>query len=422
MLDSLNLRQLALRGALAPRHCQVLWSRPHPDLLTADQMQGWLLVNRGQFDALLLRAAASAGVSVMHPGTVRAARHETCGWQVTAVVGDTSLPIEAAYLVDATGRAGFLRGRRELVSPRTIAVCGYLRRPFDGHDILVEALADGWCWGAPLPDEQFVAIIFLDTERIRAIGRERLTEFWRSRLAGTELFAAVSQWPLVEPLLTRDATSYFAVDPINTAFARIGDACYALDPLSSTGVEKAVRSATVAATAIHTILEQPSRVNLCLRFYRDRQQEAISAHGAWTSEFYGGVARYAEMPFWRARSKLHDLAGSTPTTSTMPAASPVLAAATFALKTIVGLSAKARIEEEPCVVDDQICLRAAVKHPSLNRPIVFLHDVELWPLLRLVETSMDVNGLIDLWSARVPREKAYQMIRWLMDRQILEAL
>jgi len=414
VLDSLNLSQLVLHGALSPRICHVLWSRPHSDTLTANQKQGWLLVDRGKFDTLLLRAAASAGVCVLQPATVRGASRGSGGWQITVVGGDHSWPIEAAYLVDSTGRAGFLHTKREIVSPRTIAICGYLWRQSGGHDILVEALPDCWCWGAPVPGGQFSAMVFLDADRIAAVRRERLLEFWRSRLAGAELFAGVSQWPLVGPLLARDATSYFAVEPMTAAFARVGEANYALDPLSSTGVEKAAQSGTVAATAIHTILEQPSRMDLCLRFYRDRQQETILAHRAWASEFYGRVARYAEMPFWRARSKLPSLA--------KPRTSPAPAPTNFALETLLRLSDSNRLVQEPCIVNDQICLRAAVTHPNLNRPVAFVHDVELWPLLEMATTSTDVDSLIDLWSAHVPREKAYQIVQWLLDRRLLEAI
>jgi hypothetical protein len=208
---------------------------------------------------------------------------------------------------------------------------------------------------------------------------------------------------------------------MTTAFARVGDACCALDPLSSTGVEKAVQSATIAAIAIHTMLKRPDRADLCLRFYRDRQQETISAHRAWASEFYGTVARYAELPFWRARSVLPGLAAPKATTSITPEAPPKPGAPDFALETMVRLSDETRTMEEPCVVDNQICLRTVVTHPNLTRPVAFLHDVALGPLLSMATRGTDVDGLIGLWSACVPRQTAQQIFRWLWDRQILEA-
>jgi flavin-dependent dehydrogenase len=52
---------------------------------------------------------------------------------------------------------------------------------------------------------------------------------------------------------------------------RVGEASFALDPLSSTGVEKAMHSGLIAGTAIHTVLALPERASLCADFYRTRQ-------------------------------------------------------------------------------------------------------------------------------------------------------
>jgi hypothetical protein len=98
------------------------------------------------------------------------------------------------------------------------------------------------------------------------------------------------------------------------------------------------------------------------------------------------------------------------------------AAATFTLDTLVHLSDRSRLVEEPCIVNDQICLHAAVTHPNLNRPVAFLHDIALWPLLQMANTSTDVNSLIGLWSAHVPAHRAHQIARWLLDRQVLEVI
>jgi hypothetical protein len=107
----------------------------------------------------------------------------------------------------------------------------------------------------------------------------------------------------------------------------------------------------------------------------------------------------------------------------MPAASLAPAAENFTLETrVLRLSDRTRIVEEPCIVDDQICLRTAVTHPNLNRRVAFLHDIALWPLLHMAATGTDVNGLVGLWSTHVPHERAHQIVRWLLDRQILEAI
>jgi hypothetical protein len=420
ILDSLNLGRLSLHGALSPRNSRVLWSRPQADLLTADQMQGSLLVDRSNFDTLLLRAAASAGVSVLQPATVRAAARGTRGWRMTAVADDHSWPIETAYLVDSTGRAGFLHGKREYVSPRTIAICGYLRCESGEHDILVEALPDGWCWGAPVPGGQFSAMVFLDADAIVAVRREGLSEFWRSRLARTELFASLSQWPLVSSLLVRDATSYFARDPMTSTFARVGEANYALDPLSSTGVEKAMQNGTVAAIAIHTMLQEPSRTDVCLRFYGDRQMETVAAHCAWASEFYGAVIRYANRSFWRRRSAPPKL--TPPLADGGALMSHAKSETTLNSQSKVRVSDKVRMVEAACIVDHEICLRKAVTHPALSRPVVFLQGIPLQALLEMATSNPNISELLDRWARQVPRKEGNRIVQWLLRHQILEAI
>jgi len=61
----------------------------------------------------------------------------------------------------------------------------------------------------------------------------------------------------------------------------LGEANYTLDPLSSTGVEKAMQNGCVAAVALHTLINRPDRAELCMRFYRDRQRETEMVHSDW---------------------------------------------------------------------------------------------------------------------------------------------
>ncbi len=56
---------------------------------------------------------------------------------------------------------------------------------------------------------------------------------------------------LVGPVLACDATTFCATDPIGETFVRVGEACFSLDPLSFTGVEKAMQTGLIAATAAH---------------------------------------------------------------------------------------------------------------------------------------------------------------------------
>jgi 2-polyprenyl-6-methoxyphenol hydroxylase-like FAD-dependent oxidoreductase len=416
LLDGLGvLEPLFREGFLCPGQTQIRWSRPDTERVSPTQSGTGLLVDRGKFDALLLHAAVSAGARFFQPAQARGVNCGDSGRQVEVTAGGETRRIRADYLVDAAGRTAFLPGKRRTVGPRTVALCGYLQSRDCPHDTLVEALPDAWCWGAPVPGGLFSTMVFLDADTVPGLRRTGLETLWRARLAGAELFAGLSRSPLVRPVLARDATTYHAADPIGEDFVRVGEASFSLDPLSSTGVEKAMHSGLVAAIALHTMIAWPGRKDLCQRFYRDRQREAISAHAAWSASFYHQVARFSGLPFWKSRSDAggYDLPNKGPTRASLPEGPISLAAR-------VRLSDEARLVQEPCIVGDEIRAHTALVHPGLERPVAFVEGIELGQLIEMVPSCADLAGLLAVWSSRVPPWQARRLTGWLIDNQILE--
>jgi hypothetical protein len=118
-----------------------------------------------------------------------------------------------------------------------------------------------------------------------------------------------------------------------------------LPKTASTGVEKAMQTGLIASIALHTMTVRPRCTDLCIRFYRGRQLEAVSTHAEWASGFYNRVRRYTELPFWRARSRVpedHELEQNGHRAPLRQGA--------FNLTTQVRISDKARFIEEPCIV------------------------------------------------------------------------
>jgi hypothetical protein len=220
----------------------------------------------------------------------------------------------------------------------------------------------------------------------------------------------------MDTLSCRDATTYFAGDPIGEDQIRVGEASFALDPLSSTGVEKAMHSGLIAGTAIHTVLARPERASLCANFYRSRQMEAVSLHDAWSTDFYGKVDRFKEYPFWQKRTS----AKRQQPTQVVLTSPHEAVGLTYA--SAVRLSPRASLTEAACIVADEICSRLAVSHASLTRPVAFVQGVELGPLLEMVSGKSTVGSLISVWSRRVSPSQAMHVAAWLLNKQILEPL
>jgi hypothetical protein len=409
------LREAVLQEPLIhPRETLIRWAEDRVEHLVSSQRDSGVLVDRGRFDALLVDAASAAGVAVFQPARIRTSAMIDGFWQLDLTIRGQSRPIGADFVVDAAGRNGWLPGKRKRVSPHTTALCGYVPAQFCPRATLVEATFDGWNWGAPIPGRLFSAMVFLDSRTLRNLRPESVEAIWRSRLARGGLFRGVSELPAVSPVIACDATTYCTLEPVGSCFVKVGEASFSLDPLSSTGVEKAMCSGLTAATALHTIIRWPGRRDLCTRYFLNRQTECVSSQAAWSSGFYGNVKRFAAFPFWRVRS-----AG----TSSEPAATQLRPAVRQAK---VNPACKVRISEsvcltnEPCIVDDEIRACAVLSHPNLDRPVAFVDSIEVSRLLEIIPYCANLGSLLALWSLRFNLQNSQRIAAWLLDKDILE--
>jgi hypothetical protein len=190
----------------------------------------------------------------------------------------------------------------------------------------------------------------------------------------------------------------------------VGEANYSLDPLSSTGVEKALQSALIGAAVVNTLLNYPERSNLCTQFYRDRQQEAVTTHTAWMNQYYREVERYAGEPFWNARRAASPLYPNAPRAKQLSQPR---------LTTSVRLAPEVSLTKETCVIHDEIATRPGLRAPSLVRPLVFLDGIEVGLLLADLASNPSWQDLLASWSRRIAPGSAERVAAWLWEKRIL---
>jgi flavin-dependent dehydrogenase len=238
-------------------------------------------VRRSEFDHVLLRNAAAKGTDV----------HEGC--RVTAVefvAGDGAVATamaedggeqrwRARFVVDATGRDTFLANRLELKQRNrrheSAAVYGHYTdaKRLEGRDegnISIFWFTKGWFWFIPLSD----GTTSVGAVCPSAVMKERkgdVTEFFRALV---ELCPALSE-RLRDATLTSPATatgnySYGTDKMFGEGYILVGDASMFIDPVFSTGVYLAMRSAFMGADAIVTCLDRPAQATAALeKFERD---------------------------------------------------------------------------------------------------------------------------------------------------------
>lgn len=393
LLEALDVRTTVEEaGFLRPTHTRVNWSSEGTVVTSLGREPGFH-VDRGRFDTLLLEHAERSGAVVIQPA--RAGRPTRSGggrWLIP--LGDKAVEVRA--FVDATGRK---TGRGH--APRTVAVWAYWRgvEPPD-RLACIEAGSESWCWGVPLPGDLFNAVAFSDFSRGAAAG-------YRDRLGRSSLLRHCLSGTIDGRIRGCDATSYAVNDPIGPDYVRVGEASYAIDPLSSQGVQHALTSALGGSAALHTLLSASGDSEAAIEFYRASQSAAVALSARTAATVYAREDRFGAESFWRLRATPAPPSPQAPARRPVPADIPLR------------LSPAAAIVDTPVIDGDMIRRMPAVHHSAFARPVAFLGGVALAPLLSSLRPIRSARELVSDWS--MAGEDAWRIVEWLWHAEILEA-
>ena len=401
------LESIHAAGALAcldPVHrVEVNWGANHSSRL--DPEGSGSLVDRGVFDQALVADAQQAGVDLLQPARVRAQHFDGNCWQLDLLTPAGSVALEARYLVDATGRSG---GRQAGMNARTLAVYGY----WSGQGLppapRIESGADEWRWSVPLPDGTHNLQIFVDAGELRRLKGNKLSQWYQRRLEGCGWVPAGAK--LLGPVRAAEATPYLDGDPVTRQMIKVGDSACAVDPLSSSGVQKAIQSALSGAIVVNTLLRRPGSHELACHFYRQHLERNFSRHAAWAGGYYAEAMPEYRTPFWVDRS--------VPDASLSPPGQP---APPPRPDSLLALSSAIRIGEQPCLVDDFVETRPAVHHPELEEPVVFVAGVELAAVLAQIPQPAAPLEIARKLAGIVAPERAAFLTSWLFRSGLLVA-
>ena len=228
-------------------------------------------VDRAQFDALLFRAAAAAGVDCRSGWTVQSVTGHGKGYRVTARHANATHRITARHVVDASGRntvlAPMLGGKRK--DPRHASAAVYQhfvggparREPADGN-IGVYHLPAGWLWLIPLPHGRVSvgAVCWPDALKAR---RSSLDQFLAEQIAASpEASQRLGLATPEGPARAEGNYSYAVQRLASPGITAVGDAGCFVDPVFSSGVYLAMRGGEHAARCVDASLRMPWIANL----------------------------------------------------------------------------------------------------------------------------------------------------------------
>lgn len=255
---------------------------------------GWH-VDRARFDAMLVDAAEQAGARVLRGARVGKVSRVDAGLRVEA-----DEPVLAATVVDATGRTarvaralGANRAQldRLVCAARIFAIGSEL--PADTY---IEAAPDGWWYASPLPDQRRIIALFTDAHEVL---RSRLATVggWTDALARTEHVGDLACGAPCGKIRVTTSTSHELEPAVGDDWIAVGDAAFAVDPLSPGSVGFALRSAAAAAD----VLLGGDR-----SAYQKLIADEANEYRRLQAEIYGLEHRFADAAFWSARRLLAD--------------------------------------------------------------------------------------------------------------------
>jgi flavin-dependent dehydrogenase len=279
---------------------------------------GWH-VDRRAFDHLLAHAAAAAGASLFEGVALQRSVHrEGCWWlQTTPGTLKSEAPRQtlcARVLIDATGRRAQVAralGAQRMLFDRLVGVAvnwAGVAAAEQSH-LLVEAAREGWWYSAPLPDgtqhdaDAMIAMLMTDSDLCRRL-RLTVAELWEAILQSTQATrqrlgpAHRISTPQVHcahsQRLRRDGASDAG------PWLAVGDATLAVDPISGSGVLRALRTARAAADTVSELLARPHAWKGTLAAYEAERDKECTNYLLERAQYYAAEHRF-NTPFWQRR-------------------------------------------------------------------------------------------------------------------------
>ncbi len=392
------------------RDTMVSWDAG-PQVRTDPQARG-LIVDRGAFDRILLDHAVDQGVEVLQPARLVGRRMANDRWQLDIEAGSGPQQRTIDYLCIASGRntANRRHGPR---LPRTVAVYAYWRYSSDhANNALprIESGDHGWFWSVPLPGGCSNTLAFLDPLALKRTAGTTLRAKLFALLAPTRFNRIAPEAALEGEIGVIDATPYLAPEPVSASMIRIGDAALAIDPISSSGVQKAIQSALSGAIVANTILKRREHSPIAVRFYEDHLARSHERHAIWAASHYATVAQHRKDPFWTDRAASAFDAPMPPIQADLPDPSP---------STPLGLSPLLRFTDIPCLVGDFVETRPALSHPGLEEPVAYLGGRAVGARLRALDGSRTPLAIARSWSDEIPLAEGLGIVGWLARNALL---
>lgn len=261
------------------------------DQRLSDPYRRSLQVRRAEFDHLLLCNAAKHGVDVREQTPVAAV--DLSNPERAVVRTASGEEFTARFVVDASGHGAVVGNqagaRAEVPSLKKIAFFAHYRnvpRPEgkDGGSTVIVVLRNAWFWMIPVSDELMSVGLVVDREHYVKSGLDPEQMLDRTIAASPWIAERMANAERVTQIYSRKDFSFRMERIAGSNFALVGDAAGFLDPIFSTGVFMAMKSADMMADAVTDRLRSGSTEKL--RHYEREVNRGFDEYLRFIERFY----------------------------------------------------------------------------------------------------------------------------------------
>jgi flavin-dependent dehydrogenase len=265
--------------------------------------QSGLVVDRAALDRWLLNSAEAVGATVVRGCRITAGGQDDRGtWRLAARIGDQLQGLGAGFVVEATGRAA-----RSVTQPAAhrwstdllICISAQLPNQSANDDALIEACEVGWWYTVRTPPGDRIVALFTDADLVAPAPARAV--WFSGLLRRTRHVQHTIPDPPWDLRLLRGCSARTSIRRLlwRESYLAIGDAACFIDPLSGTGIERAIEDGITAADALSAALTDGNpewlRGHAVQRAMAFQQELNLQRH------YYSAVGRWANAPFWMRR-------------------------------------------------------------------------------------------------------------------------
>ncbi len=266
------------------------------------------VVDRLDFDALLLEQVRNLGVAIIPQTSIYKANKDRQVWKLQCLQTDSLKHelIQANFVVDASGRkAAFatLTGALKKKDDKLVSYYSCYTPNFNStvrkqQGTLIESTAHGWWYSNTLNNGDRLVAYMTDSDIGKTLNLKDqsafnllldATQYTKASLAGLE--------PRSIPKITA-AHSQIMSNCSGDAWLAVGDAASCYDPLSALGMFKSLQSGLYASYAIYDYNQGNP---LGVKKYEAIMQSTYSNYMQKKANYYAKEVRFADNPFWQRR-------------------------------------------------------------------------------------------------------------------------